>query len=951
MPSNFYMFKRSLVVLITLPLFMIVSSRAIAQSDAHLEKTLKLRGLTSSDLSIPINFDDEVSARAGFKLILPAVKEIMLDPEKGFSFPDTLTSYSGLGHAEFISKMFALLESQPEASAVKGVSNDLRQLIRSAYRKFSERKDPFSVYTADEKKFLKEKILAVMADAEDIKADNTDIFSYNRARDSSISVSKRVVELLGKADRKSIFDNAYSDLLFVLELARRLRSNGFRMPAEEEHYSEEENVDGAIHFFEDRDGILIAVGSDGPNRYTGQFDIIIDTGGDDVYDLQSGGINPGGAPVIIIDLSGNDIYSATENFALASAFFGSSFIFDAEGNDVYRGEGLSIGSAICGLAVVIDEKGNDVYKAVNHSIGAATFGVGAVIDGEGNDTYIANSNSQGFGSTQGVGVIKDNSGNDSYLIDARSLDIGRYEDHYISMCQGYGNGVRPYFAGGIGIIIEGSGNDIYNTDIFGQGGAYWFSMGCIADKSGNDKYNSYQYGQGAGIHLAVGLLKDYQGWDFYSSNGVSQGCGHDYGIGVLHDVKGNDNYSAYSLSQGAGNANGVGILLDEEGRDGYLSKEPANTRGYGNSRREYGSIGLFADAAGEDFYSVQGRDSSFSFGSVWGGFTDFPLAPSLLPGSEPSNSYRIRVDSAKTYTLEELFIMAKTIEPRFSQWKDYGFRKLVEDSASASAFVMKYLDTEDHREALVLRDLAQKIGHSVSTVIDTEISRHLASASAISPYNTEQLVQMCYLLGEAGFAESSANLLELSYDGNRRIRSSAVNALGKLRTDNMAAEVQEQIAARLREIISDTNSPRITRKDAANALKKYKFEANIPALQSLLHDSFFGARFNAADCLASYGNLYYDVISFSDMPSDFPASTAFLISLGSAGPEDLIRIIPATMFQNLSDESLIAYSSIISGSSVSGGIQADAKKYIEDLNESVFLRTSLKNLKYENEDN
>jgi hypothetical protein len=55
------------------------------------------------------------------------------------------------------------------------------------------------------------------------------------------------------------------------------------------------------------------------------------------------------------------------------------------------------------------------------------------------------------------------------------------------MCQGYGLGLRPYYAGGIGLIIEGEGNDIYNTDIFGQGGAYWYSLGAIVDKSGHDK--------------------------------------------------------------------------------------------------------------------------------------------------------------------------------------------------------------------------------------------------------------------------------------------------------------------------------------------------------------------------------------------------------------------------------------------------------------------------------
>ncbi|MBK7158973.1 MAG: hypothetical protein IPH77_10530 [Ignavibacteria bacterium] len=68
-------------------------------------------------------------------------------------------------------------------------------------------------------------------------------------------------------------------------------------------------------------------------------------------------------------------------------------------------------------------------------------------DRNGNDVYLANSYSQGFGMTKGVGAVADDKGNDNYLIDARSLDIGRYEDHYVSMSQGYGLGLRPCYAG------------------------------------------------------------------------------------------------------------------------------------------------------------------------------------------------------------------------------------------------------------------------------------------------------------------------------------------------------------------------------------------------------------------------------------------------------------------------------------------------------------------------
>jgi hypothetical protein len=761
--------------------------------------------------------------------------------------------------------------------------------------------------------FLKNKVLSVMSDPEEDRGDNSDIFRYNAARDSSIAASKRVIELLNKADKKILYQKCYEELKFMLTLYADAKNGKLKTLLKDTYYSDEENVDGELCYFFDEEGITIAIGGDGPDRYVGYFDLIIDLGGNDVYSLANSEDSYSGTPQCIIDIGGNDLYESDRDFAIASAFFGSSFIFDSSGDDVYKGVGTSVGSAVCGLGVIIDEGGNDIYRGVNHSLGAATFGVGLIRDNSGNDTYIANSNSQGFGMTGGIGVIADLTGNDSYIVDSRSLDIGRYEDHYVSMCQGYGEGVRPYFAGGIGAIIESSGNDIYNADIFGQGGAYWFAMGCIADKSGNDKYNSYQYGQGAGIHLAVGILKDYEGWDFYSSNGVSQGCGHDYGFGLLNDVKGNDNYSAYSLSQGAGNANGIGILLDEDGRDGYLNKEPGNTRGYGNSRREYGSIGLFADASGEDFYSLPGFDSTFSLSSMWGSFVDDAHFPESVTGTS-SPGYKIPVDSSAPFTSDEYLIMAKTIEPRFSLWKDFGFRKLVEDSVTTSEFILRYLDTDDHRVALVLRDLAFRIGTSMGAVFNQKLDLYLKSASAIPSMNPEQVSFICNLFGETGSDLGKEQLLALTFDDNKRIRSSAVNALGKIRVDSTDSEFIESASARLREMALQENSSRIFRKDLAYAFKKYPVPENIPALMNMLGDDFFGVRFLAADALASFGNEYYTNLSkkFSELiPVDSPYDIAFLQSLSGADLVVMTEFIKATYLDQRSNGYLLALSDLL----------------------------------------
>jgi hypothetical protein len=475
------------------------------------------------------------------------------------------------------------------------------------------------------------------------------------------------------------------------------------------------------------------------------------------------------------------------------------------------------------------------------------------------------------------------------------------------MCQGYGLGLRPFYAGGIGLIIEGEGNDIYNTDIFGQGGAYWYSLGAIVDKGGHDKYNGYQYSQGAGIHLAVGLLKDYDGWDFYQSNGVSQGCGHDFGYGMLWDVKGNDNYSAYSLSQGAGNADGIGILIDESGTDGYLNKYPSNTRGYGNQRREYGSIGVFLDASGTDYYSQPGYDSTFINSSNWGVFTDYDYTD--LPEQVSGDNFKVQVDSVrireklqkpedqigylglfKPYTTEEYFMMAKTIEPRFSLWQDYGFKKLVEDSTSTAKYIVTKFGTTDHRDVQVFRVLALKIQWSIAQML---LERFRLYTTGAGVFTQAELSMMCYIFGETKDPSAKDYLLQLTYDDNYRIRSSAINALGKINYDRSDKEFIEKVTLRLNQLAGENSDKKLYNKDIAFALGNYISPLGMQTLLNMLNNNFYGARFVASENLKKYPNL--SLITYTDnaIPDYFMnerSLIAFLQSLTALNSNDFMIV-------------------------------------------------------------
>jgi len=358
----------------------------------------------------------------------------------------------------------------------------------------------------------------------------------------------------------------------------------------------------------------IAVGGWGENQYEGEYQFILDLGGNDRYLLDHND-----STQIIIDLDGDDLYIGREDYCLGSGFFSLGILYDHAGDDIYSAGNFAMGSGLFGVGFLIDKEGDDIYLGDTHTQGAGTFGIGMLIDESGNDDYKAALFSQAYAGVQGFGAIIEHNGNDSYYAGGKYKDFLRYEDHYVSLSQGFAFGFRPRMSGGVALLIDSAGHDTYISDIFGQGASYWYGLGALYDIAGNDKYLSFQYAQGSATHLTLAILMDQSGNDYYFSKGVSQGCGHDLAAGYLIDYDGNDTYQAYDLSQAAGSANGMGMLIDYLGDDSYEIKSTLNTQGYGNPRRDYGSIGLFLDLMGEDTYVGNGRDNYYWINdSKWG---------------------------------------------------------------------------------------------------------------------------------------------------------------------------------------------------------------------------------------------------------------------------------------------------------------------------------------------
>jgi hypothetical protein len=512
---------------------------------------------------------------------------------------------------EFMKHYSRVSKSLPPA-----LKNSISYLFEGLYQADSLSKEAFVDLTPEEKDFIKNNFPVIILE------DVTDEFKTPEELDQQSKyeeeLTKKMIPYLAKIKREKIYE-AGTALSSATKASLSILKDYLKTkPTIESIAKDKKDLENDIIFRINTYLGEIVIGGFGSTRYEGSPAVIIDLGGDDDYFLSKAKEDSMNSSVII-DLGGNDIYRSEGDFVIGSGFFGCGILVDLSGDDTYLTNNFSLGSGLFGMGMLLDEGGNDKYFGDTFTMGAGSFGLGILMDTKGADQYTASLYAQGFGFISGFGALIDSAGNDNYFAGGKYKDILRYKDHYISLSQGFAYGIRPIMSGGIGLLYDLSGNDLYISDIFGQGSSYWWALGSLVDEDGNDKYVSYQYAQGAGTHMTLGILEDKKGDDVYISHGVSQGCGHDLAFGLLYDKSGNDDYVSYDLSQGAGSANGIGILVDEKGDDGYYVEKKNNTQGFGDPRRDYGSIGIFLDLSGNDHYNGNGKDSTWwTTPSQWG---------------------------------------------------------------------------------------------------------------------------------------------------------------------------------------------------------------------------------------------------------------------------------------------------------------------------------------------
>lgn len=369
----------------------------------------------------------------------------------------------------------------------------------------------------------------------------------------------------------------------------------------------------------------VQVAGVGDDEHSGEYLLLIDPGGNDSYENVAAPFQAGNVS-IIIDLAGNDTVHWDRKAGPGAGLLGLSVWLDMAGDDRYTGGSLGLGAGLLGAGLFWDAAGDDIYDAQALSQGAGQYGIGILFDDSGNDQYRSILNGQGYGGSGGFGVLADLDGNDDYFCGGAIPDpvkkrIARHRSiHYLSLCQGYGFGIRTNISGGIGLLLDHAGDDRYKADIFGQGAAYWFGLGLLVEGGGDDHYEGFEHVQGEGLHLSAGLLSDWGGNDHYSGYEHAQGVGKDRGGGVLFDAAGNDVYQAFRESQGAGLASyGVGLLVDSDGDDHYKAK--IDSQGY-SGRPEPGfpenewPTGILLDLGGANSFDLPYTEEVNSAGRI-----------------------------------------------------------------------------------------------------------------------------------------------------------------------------------------------------------------------------------------------------------------------------------------------------------------------------------------------
>lgn len=161
----------------------------------------------------------------------------------------------------------------------------------------------------------------------------------------------------------------------------------------------------------------------------------------------------GGGVAALVDLDGNDTYTADIYGQGVSYWYSVGMLLDASGHDSYTMHQYGQGAGIhMSVGLLADGAGNDTYAGGILVQGAAhDYAVGMLLDKGGNDTYTADHHGQGRAINNALALLADSGGHDAYL--ARQPD----------QCQGVGNDGDKREYGSLALLLDLGGRDRYTV--------------------------------------------------------------------------------------------------------------------------------------------------------------------------------------------------------------------------------------------------------------------------------------------------------------------------------------------------------------------------------------------------------------------------------------------------------------------------------------------------------
>lgn len=220
--------------------------------------------------------------------------------------------------------------------------------------------------------------------------------------------------------------------------------------------------------------------------------LLLDAAGNDRYELLSGdgqGFGGPGGIGILADRSGDDVYFAeplpekagkdraddhSDQKIVGSNAQGAGMGRRGDMNDGHDWAG--------GLGALLDIDGNDTYSAGNFSQGVGYwFGSGLLYDGGGDDTYDSVYFSHGSGAHFAIGAVVDEGGNDVHRL-SDFPRAGFAPKAWPGAGIAFGWDVVNAF------VFDRAGNDRYESSIISEGVSNIRSFALLLDEGGDDTY-------------------------------------------------------------------------------------------------------------------------------------------------------------------------------------------------------------------------------------------------------------------------------------------------------------------------------------------------------------------------------------------------------------------------------------------------------------------------------